>query len=94
MSVPSQDYSAAITWQSDWTNHLAANGNLTITAGTATCADNRVTVSSQTHTNTAILFKVTQNGITTPTRVNIVVGVTLSNGDTDQRNFPIQFTDT
>lgn len=96
MSTPIQDYSAAITWTSDWTAHLAGNGALTISSATATCSTPGVTVASTTVTGAgkSVTFKVSQTGITTPIRVFIVVAVTLSNGDTDQRNFPIQFTDT
>ena len=96
MSYPSQDYSATITWTQDWTDHLAANG-LTITgAPTATCSTPGVTVTSPTLTGggTSVTFKVSQTGITVPTPVTIAVGVTLSNGDTDQRDFRIQFTNT
>lgn len=94
----SQDYSAVKTWTSDWTLELAqpALSGVTITAATATCSDDRVTVASGTVTGggTSVSFKVSQTGIQTPTLVTVVVGVTLSNGDTDQRDFPIQFTDT
>lgn len=100
MSAPSQDYSAAITWTSDWTAHLAANGGLTITAQTVTVpvqpAGGTVTISGQTIAagSKGVTFKVTQTGLTAPAVATVVVGVTLSNGDTDQRNFLIQFTDT
>ena len=92
----SQDYSATITWTQDWADHLAANG-LTITGTpTATCVTPGVTVASTTLTGggTSVTFKVSQTGITVPTRVPVVVTVTLSNGDTDQRDFWIQFTNT
>jgi hypothetical protein len=41
-----------------------------------------------------VTFKVSQTGITVPTPVIVVVAATMSNGDVDQRNFNIQFTDT
>jgi len=95
--MPSQDYSATITWTSDWTAHLAANGNtFTISSATATCITPGVTVASTTVTGSgkSVTFKVSQTGITVPTPVIVVVAATMSNGDVDQRNFNIQFTDT
>lgn len=100
MSAPSQDFSAAITWTQDWSAHLAANG-LTIT-GTPTATvptqptGGTVTISSVTLTGsgTSVTFRASQTGLTVPTQVTIVIGVTLSNGDTDQRDFNIQFTNT
>lgn len=98
-----QDYSASITWTSDWTAHLAANGNaFTISTATATVpvqpTGGTVTVANCTVTGAgkSVTFRVSQTGLTTPpaSPVNVVVAVTLSNGDTDQRNFPILFTDT
>lgn len=91
-----QDYDADITWTQDWAKHLTANGDLTITAATATCADDRVTVEDVTVTDsgTSVTLRVNQSGITTPTTVVVTVRVTLSNGDVDERDLGIQFTDT
>lgn len=96
MSMPSQDYSATITWTQDWSKHLTVNGGLTISSATVTCTDVRVTIASTTVTGagTSVTFKASQAGMTRPTSVLVVVAVVLSNGDHDQRNFPIQFTDT
>ena len=101
MSTPSQDYSATITWISDWTAHLAANG-LTISSATVTCptqpAGGTVTITGGNPATVTggklVTFKVSQAGLTVPTTVVLVVTATLSNGDTDQRDFPIQFTNT
>jgi hypothetical protein len=91
-----QDYDAAITWTQDWAKHLTLNGNLTITTATATCADIRVTVDDATVTDagTSVTFRVSQSGITSPTVVVVTVAVALSNGDTDERDLGIQFTNT
>lgn len=96
MNVPHQDYSASITWVSDWTNHLATNDGLTISSATVTSSDVRVTVGTATvtGTGTGVKFRVSQTGITIPTQVVCVVQVTLSNGDVDERDFPIKFRET
>ena len=94
----SQDYSAGITWTQDWSAELSqpALSGVTISSATATCTTSGVTVASVSVTGagTSVTFKVSQTGITTPTTVQVVVAVTLSNGDNDQRNFGVQFTDT
>jgi hypothetical protein len=97
MATPSQDYAASITWTQTWAAHLVANGSaFTISSATATCSTPGVTVASTTVTGsgTSVTFKVSQTGLTVPTTVNVVVTPTMSNGDIDQRNFPILFTDT
>jgi hypothetical protein len=93
-TVPSQDYAATITWTQDWSAHLTLNGGLTIASATAVCTDARVTIAQVTAAATTVTFRLSQAGITTSTVVAVDVTVTLSNGDTDQRRFAIQFTDT
>lgn len=99
MTAPSQDYAAAITWTSDWSAHLAANGGLTISSQTVTCPSPPTgctpTISGNVVVDgTKVTFRLAQTGLTTPETVVCVVGVTLSNGDTDERDFPVQFTNT
>lgn len=98
----SQDYSVSKTWLSDWTDELNQPllSGVTITGQTVTCpappAGCTPTISGGAiySGSKGVTFRASQTGITTPTVVTFVVGVTLSNGDTDQRNFLIQFTDT
>ena len=97
----SQDYSATITWTQDWAAHLAVNNASPFTISSATAVPTQptgatVTVASTTVTDagSSVTFRVSQAGLTTPTLVNVVVTASMSNGDTDQRNFAIQFTDT
>jgi hypothetical protein len=75
---------------------LALDDPLTITAATATCDDDRVTVDSVTVTDdgTSVTFHVSQDGITEATTITITVAVTLSDDDEDERNFEILVTDT
>lgn len=112
-----QDYSAVITWTSDWLRHLAWNSGvdirgsrdevlgdwvalgssaLSIIATSVECDDSRVSIGGGGAPTGGyqVVFDVAQAGITKPTTVTLVVRVTLSNGDTDERNFPIQFTNT
>lgn len=118
MTDPEQDYSAVITWTSDWLKHLAENSGidvrgmtreamlaawleldtaaLSIVSSAVTCDDPRVSVDGGTMPTGGyqVVFTISQSGIETVTPVTPVVQVILSNGDSDDRDYPILFTNT
>lgn len=89
-----QDKLAAITWNNDWTAHLARVG---LTMSTATvAATGGAVVSSVTPSATGVMFKLTTSAVSGTLPVDIVVTTTatLSNGDTDLRRYVITVTNT
>ena len=93
----SQAFAGEISWTQDWTKHIVDNGNaFVITSASAASLDDRVTVANETVTGngTGVTFAVSQVGITEATTVVVRVSVVLSNGDTDYRDFEVQFTNT
>lgn len=89
-----QDKLAAITYNNDWTAHLA-RAALTISGASVSATGGAVAVMG-TPTATGVPFKLTTAAVsgTLPVDINVTVTVTLSNGDTDLRRYTITVTNT
>lgn len=89
-----QDKLAVITYNNDWTAHLARVG-LTITGATVAATGGAVAAIG-TVTTTGVPFRLTTAAVsgTLPVDVNVTVTVTLSNSDTDLRRYVVTVTNT
>lgn len=89
-----QDKLAVITYNNDWTAHLARAG-LTI-AGATVAATGGAVATIGTPTTTGVPFRLTTSAVsgTLPVDINVTVTVTLSNGDTDLRRYTVTVTNT
>lgn len=92
MTTYSQDPAAILDYAVDWSAELTANGSATISSCTVT-GPATVTITSATHTTTAVTFRLAVAGVTTvPSVVSIVVHVVLSTGEEDERTVRVQVT--
>lgn len=93
MAETSQDPGASVTYNDDWTAHLAKVGR-TISTATVTASDGAV-VTNKTSTTTGVMFRLAVNAVTgTPKDITTTTTVTLDNGDVDVRHHTIQVTNT
>jgi hypothetical protein len=91
-----QDVSAILDYTQDWGPILAANGGATIASCTVTpavVAPGTGTPSvTKSNTTTTVTYRLTTAGLSTPSMVDVVVHVTLSTGEQDERTDHVQVT--